>query len=267
MITTLTITNNAMDSIYKKITYLIKPNLPEYRVVSYNNIDVMQIIYNYRNKKIPWKKISHLINDNNGFVLCREDINIPPSVGIKRYSSDLLTKQMCKNAAIKYIKVNNYDPKKLKILIFDKDAKYIDILEDIIMLTNDIRIVTDFPKLYYKKANQLRDDYGASIVVSDNLTNFESCADILISPDKIIKKLNLKNSAVVFTSKKPSVNLNAKVYYSYKVKLPKKVMNIIPADLEPEYFLSALYDNYKIYSLSSIVPSYCISDESVVSIL
>ncbi len=265
MIRTLTIVNDAKSSVFKKIIYAIKPNVPKYRVISYNNIDIMQIICNYRNKKIPWKKILNLIQDENRSILCREDISIPNNIGIKRYSSNLFTKQLCKNASVEYIKVNHFDPRGLKVVLFDKDAKYIDILENIIMLTSDIKVVTDSSSVYFNKADRLMDEYGASIVIADS-KNFSSCADILIAPDKITHRLDLKKNAVIFTSQKPSVPLDGTIYYSYKIKLPQKFKNIVPDDLEPVYFLSALYDQYNMKKLSTIVPSHCVSDNKIIPI-
>lgn len=262
MITTLSIIDDAPNTIYKRIRYMIKSNVPQCDILCYSNLEFRRIKYNYTNKKIPWRKIINLIEDKDKSILCGSNIDIPKNIGIKRYESKLFMKRLCENAALKYIKKNRFDPRMIRVALIDKGGKYRDILEKVVMFAGDIRVVTDFPDLYLEQIDILMEKYGASILINSSISE----SDIVICPDKIENKIRLKKRAVVFTSESVKLPLNGTIYYDYKVSLPKDLINIIPDDLEPEYFLSALYDKYKMHKLGEIIPIYCLSYDKVTSI-
>ncbi|MDQ5983367.1 MAG: hypothetical protein RUMPE_00378 [Eubacteriales bacterium SKADARSKE-1] len=265
MIVALTIKKIRNENWFSKIMALVCPNKINFEKKTLGPVKLLHITINQRNKRIPWKKLSKILKKKTQNILCQENTKLPKKYGFSRYNSTCLKKVLCKNAAVNVLKLSNINPNKLKLSLFDPKAEHSEILKELILFSNQVNVVTYNTSKYLKDQEKMMAEYGASIVGSDNLDLlFKS--NVVIAPNKIMKTLPISQSCLVFTSERSSAPLKGIIYHDYKISVPQIFNSIMPPDLDPEYFLSAVYDKYNICEIKQIIPKNCLCENKELSI-
>ena len=215
--------------------------------------------------KIPWKKIKSRFGGNVEDILCKQNVYLPIEYGFSRYNSIFFMRRLCENAALVALEKAKVNKTKLKISLYDPRCAHHDMAELLLPYCCELKIITNNVSFYEKEVFRLNQEYDTPICVSDLACNIYPC-NVIVSPDKIKKKLKMDSTTIVFTSEKPVVKLDGLVYDDYKVALPKRFKELECLDLKNEYLLSALYDKENDYQLGSIVPNYCGVNGNMVSL-
>lgn len=265
MIVVLTVKKSKEEKIFKRILSFILGNKITFEKKSLRSIKILYVSVTEQNKKVPWKKISKILKNKTCDILCNENIQVPSSYDFFRYNSTSLQEEFCKNAVINGLKSSKIDPDKLIVTLFDPIGKHSEILKKLILFSNQVFVITYNQKKYLKFQEKIMNEYGASIVVSDDL-NWLFKSQVVLAPSKITIGLPTGQNCLIFTSEKSSVPLKGIIYHDYKIDVPKVFENMIPTDLNPEYFLSAVYDKYNVYQLSKLIPVVCLSEKREVPI-
>lgn len=214
--------------------------------------------------KIPWKKISKLLGNYNK-ILCAENVNIPQNCRIFKYKSDRLNVFLAKNSAKHVLKTMQTDRSNFKIALYDPEGNHISFLHEIVEFSSRILVVSDKKMLYENAGCHLMEKHGASILVTSNRNWLYNC-DFVIAPEKIVEPLQLPFNTVLFTGAKSCCALNGIVYDDYKIKSFVQYDNLRPSNLTKEYFLGAIYEEYKFKELEEIVPEKCCHCEQEISL-
>ena len=267
MLTVLTVTQNRSKRVLKRLWSRIKPNSPKAKVLSKAGVLLLQITVTQENrcKQIPVKKIKKMLGRGTREVLCRQDLSLPIDCGFHRYTSSLFMRRLCENGVLVALKEANCIPSSINVSLYDPKAIHSDMAEYLLRHCGSLRIITNHTDFYHRESDRLMEEYGASILVGDQMDWLSTC-HVLVAPDKIRKRLQISPSTIVFTGEKPAVDIRGELYYRYKASLPEKYEELLPKELEPEYFMSALYELEKIHELGCLVPEYFVSNESCVSL-
>ena len=259
MPTTLNITNMNEVNVFKRLFKYIIPNPPKIEEKKVGEITLKSINYKVKNSKIPWKKISNIIRKNSKYVLCSENIKIPITYGIQRFTSNKLNRCLCENTFIAVLKNLNVKPTDFSVSLYDPRAAYADILDAILQYSAQVKAVSNNIRFYEEESARLMERYGVTVLTTDNILSLNN-SDIIVAPDKIRTDLKLSKDTFVFTAEEPGINLGCTVIDGYKVNTPIEYKPLIPNYIEDEYLLSYLYSELKVYELSDLVPVYCISE-------
>lgn len=264
MLTILTIVSNSQSQWFRKLFSYFGPERPSVEIKTFGDFSFLHISCKPRNKKIPWRKIKKFIPEDSQ-ILCRSDITLPIKYNFRRFYAKRFHKILCKNAVLDVLSTANLDPSKLTISVYDPNASNFDIICALLPFSHQIRVVTNQIDRYTPKCDHLMEEFGVSLIVSNELDRLYP-ADILVAPDKICNKLPIKNYSLVFTSSRNAVPLHGIVYYDYKVLAPAAYAEACPRELEPEYFLAALHELCGISDLENISPHLCVCDGKVADI-
>lgn len=213
------------------------------------------VTYKSYSRKVRLDRLDAVIGNQRGRLLCNEKLSFPLSSGYMRFYSTAFEARLCTNMAYEVIKRLD-NAKQLKIGIYDPNATSSDFLIYVLSFCSDVKVVTNEAETYATQLSIALDELGASAVVTSKVDELAD-RDFIIAPDLIVKKLPVKESAVLLTVAKPRVEQSGFVYYKYHIKMPNGFANIKPDEFDEVYFCSALYTLENQYELGSIVPVLC----------
>lgn len=252
MITSLTIENKASDKWYLKIINFIAGDKISTEIKVTDGVVLKNIYYINRKDRIDWELISDTASLQKKSLLCTEDIPLNGQFGLRRYKSTALYKRLCINTALAVINSLNPDDR-CEISVFDANGEFSNSVVKMAKLRSGIRVITANMKKYESVSEQLLQEDGAAIFVSDNMTSLLK-ADFIIAPQRITKKLPVKSETVILTSCKSTAEQNGRIFCEYELDLPLPLAKIKPKELTNAYFASSLYDKCGKNQLGNITP-------------
>lgn len=212
------------------------------------------VTYNSRRKKINWNRLSKILGEErSSLIYCGQQL--PSDLGFYALNTHEFKTRLCTNMIL-YTLSKCENIKNIKIALYDLKANHSELLPYLSEYCDGVTVVTKAVSYYCDVAQALIEETGASTIITRNddaLSDF----DIIISPDRIDKRIIAKNNAMLFTAVKPKFMLNCQVYYNYEIKLPGDLEKYKPKTIDNVTFLSALYSKGKMFSLGSVVPTVC----------
>lgn len=216
---------------------------------------IKHITYLNRRGKPDIGKIDKLVGAQRNHLLCDENISFPENSGYKRFYSSAFSARLCTNMAL-YAVSKCKNPENLTIGVYDPSGSLHGFLLGILRFCCDVYVVTDNPQSYCHELDEAMNELGAAAVVTKQRDELRRC-DLIAAPSQICEKLPLREDAVVLTGAAPKENIKGLVYSKYYFKMPNGFDRIKPAELEEDYFCSALYSLGSQYELGSIIPAIC----------
>lgn len=248
---------NRLKSIFEKNEIYFKTDIFATTQIDYITVKQKKL-------SIPWEEIKSIWGGNVQNILCEETLKLPNNLGFSRFNESKFSELLCINSAKYVIQNLNSDPEKLKITLYDPFCEYNNILEDIIMFTRNLKVITNNIQDYQKNINHLADTYGVSIPVSNKLSWISPC-NILIAP-KIDTRFYTSSNTVIFTCRNYTAGLNGIIFNKYKLNVESSIKRFIPRKIASEYFIAALYSTNKFSKLDKIVPDACLSTNKFIPV-
>lgn len=223
-----------------------------------------ELIVNYFiNKKLNRKCISNLLSDVDQGILCSKDLEC--YLSNKYIPGKRLLSNFCINAFIKILKLSGDKSKNVSIALLDLTGKYANLLNELILYSNNISVISNNLEVYLRKQKEFLKSFGASVTINNNV-NWLFKTKVLLAPDKIRISLPLKQSSVTFTSERSAVPLKGTVYSKYKFPTFSVLKDILPDEISQEYFLFALYDICKKKEFGNLTPYYLFNGSRYISL-
>lgn len=258
MITALTIKHEQPNGFKEKFHALFSPYEIEVKKIDddYLGLDMVHITYIQKSGRIRFGKIKKAVMADFHETLCLYSEKLPRKLGFKRFDNPMFTRRLCVNAAECYIKKLNRDPNELKISLFDPSGRFSFAAERLIKYTKTLQIATNAERFYQAENERFMREYGASILVYDNLYDVIPC-DILIAPQTLTMPISCGSTMTIFTGSRPKAPVCGIIHDNFTVKLPICLEEIKPKELSDTYFLSALYTLGKMKWLENLKPCGC----------
>lgn len=215
---------------------------------------LVYVTYTSYNGKINLDKLSGVFGSQSRRILCDSRIKFPKNSGFVRFDSDSFRIRLCTNMAYQILKAS--DGVSISLGIYDPKGIISDFLPVALEYCRKVTVVTNESKIYQTQLNRALDELGATAVITSKADELENC-NLIVAPEVIDTALNLKGSAIVLTTQKPTKPTSGLIYYKYSFKMPSSLAQIKPDVLSDEYFCSALYTLENQYELGSIVPDLC----------
>ncbi|MDR0914222.1 MAG: hypothetical protein LBM65_03560 [Oscillospiraceae bacterium] len=230
-------------------------------IVSYDescDIAIRNVSYVCRNGKIDWQYAAKALGQGRNCVLAPEQLLLPQGCGITRFLGQEYYSIMCCNFffAVLNQAAKIGDISRLKIGLYDETGAFATLLKKLLGYTSNLRVLTKTPEVYGRENSKIFEETGASAMVGTTPDFLRPCK-IILAPGKISTPFEVENSSVMLTSAKPNASLFCRVFYSYKIELPKKYRKAKPQFLTDEYFASGLFSVGGVYKLGGIVPEFC----------
>lgn len=258
MLTTLTIDNRIYKGKLGRLLSVISRDSLKVQVHK-DPIAIRHLRYINRRGNVNWKKIGKSAREGRRGLLYSGQIPVPDDVGIKLFEPIELRQRLCGNMALAVLDVMKEVPKNLRIGLYDPQGESADLPEHLLKYTDNLIVVTKNYSVYREQAERLLMETGAVLCVSPHPSLLSTCG-FIISPSPIDMAFTPLTSAVVLTSRKPSVSVPCMVYYKYSFHLEKNLEELKPQGLDAETFAGGLYSLCGLYTLGSLIPLVCSSD-------
>ncbi len=264
MINVLTVENEFKPGFFNIVKSFFSKNEILLKTAYFSNIKINYIIVKQKKMSISWTKVKSFMNDDTQNIICKKSLVLPSTLGFSRSNDKPFNEVLCVNSAKYVIQHLNSIPEKLKITLYDPFCEYYHILEDIIMFSRHIKVITNNVNDYLKTINPLTDAYGVCIPISNKLSWISPC-NILIAP-KINSKFYVSSNTLTFTTENYTTSLNGIVFNNYKLNISSDISKLIPNEIPAESFVAALYNTKKFSKLNLIIPDYCLSNNKIIAI-
>ena len=185
--------------------------------------------------KIPWKKLEKSLGILRKDVLLPKGTLIPEGVNITAFSAQLFPRILLMNSAAEYIAKNKSDFIPGSLCIFDEMGIYLTYIERLMNCFSLIKIVTDKRAEYEGLSQQLLENYGLSLVISNKAS---ACGDAVISHEC---RVPVWFNGTLFTNEKKHL-MNTRAFSGSEICLPEFYEGLRPDNINKLLFASALYE-------------------------
>lgn len=216
-------------------------------------VEAKYIHCTYNRGKVPYDKIKKMSGPDSQRLLTKEDLVLPQSSGLRRFSSCELSQRLCLNMAIKILKELKAQSDKISVGVFDPEGAIADGAGAMLRYTKSLSVVSRLTDVYSAEAERIMFESGAVLSVSKRMKTLEK-AKLVISPVKLKVQLPLSKDAVILTAERPAVLQRCAVYYRYYFALDEELKVLCPSGFDSEYVASALYTLLGRFDLGSLVP-------------
>lgn len=219
-------------------------------------IKVRCVEYIQYSKNINWKKIDKIVLAQRNHLLCSKDVILNESMGYKRFDDSEYKERLCTNLGITL--TSEISQKNISVGIIDKKGMFSSLVECILKYTDNVVVVTDNIDFYTQVAENLIEETGAPLRLSQSQKSLCECK-LIIAPSKVTSFEGISSKSLLLTAHIPQVDLPCAYVYDYAIDFPKPLLPLCPTGLDKTYFASALYSLADIYQLGSIVPRLSVS--------
>ena len=200
-------------------------------------------------ERVDWGKIRRLALGEAGRMLFGVDVYPPPNSGIIPYQGNALMRAIMLTSAMTVLQKLPATNGQRIVGIYDPEARMPEIVEKIIPLVADVRVVTHCPSGYHTAEDKIMQQYGATLTVTDRAEVMAPCI-LVLAPFGTEKLTNLGRG--ICFSGKPEVR--RKVVGGYIPNVPPQIIKINPAGCDVWHFVSGLYELSGYYEIADTPP-------------
>ena len=212
----------------------IKCNPKQVAEAKYFNITVKA-----SNNKVNWKKIKKIAGDSAKYLIIPPDMTLPD--GIIRYDSTAYRRQILFNTFIKAISKCN--PRNLSLGLLDTDARYCNLLFELIKSAATVTVFTLCKETYQKTCADVYRATGSAPFLTDDIYMLNRCTCVF-SPTKY-NIFNMTINEYLFGYS--GFNLSGD-----KMVLPNPFCSEIPRGIDPLDYAAALSERCNVSELNSL---------------
>ena len=191
--------------------------------------------------RVPWHKLADCMGILRKDVVLSEDITLPDGCGITEFVPEIFPRILLINSAIKVLT----GTRRKSLIVFDEKCIYQSYMKKLVNTFDRIRVVTPEIGEYELVADELMENYGFSLEVT-NKPSYK--ADVIISCECSVP---LYYSGEIFTTEKKYL-MNGKVYSGRDIDLPEEYDKLLPGGVDKLQFASALYEKCKVKTLGNM---------------
>ena len=199
---------------------------------------VKSVVYEHHRGRIGWGAIDRFVKAQRNRLLCPETLSLPRESGYKRFSSSLLSRRLCENAALYLLR--SVERGGMKVVLRDNSGDSVGLCEHLIDYCGLLTVLTDATALYTAQAEELLNKRGAVLRVCRDAGCLRD-ADLIIAPEALTQTLPCRSTALILTGERPSAPQHAPVIDEYDIELPSKYRALCPPFLDERYFAEALF--------------------------
>ena len=187
----------------------------------------------------PWEKIEEAAGALRSRMILPAGISLPKESGLSVFTPTVFFERLLFNTAVDAVEKMGLDPCRVSITVFDENAYLVDLIEKLLPLAFQLRIITSCTAAYEQLAEYLFERYGLSVIVSANGNESVLSSTVIISGSS--KPVPLLFSGILFTNEKKKF-MNAVVMTGEDFDLPKKYAVLLPDGIDSLLFAGALYE-------------------------
>ena len=208
-------------------------------VMEKREIDGVDVRYIFCNpfRRIHWKKVAAACGGETE-ILLPEGIEPPSHTALKAFSETSENHAEESQAALKILKTAAPNPRRSKILLYDREGRFSELVAGLSELCNEMMVVTDHEDEYEELEDELFAYTGKPIRISKEMP--DTHYGLLVAPCGFDRVVATEPGTIVFTSGEENLPLSGVVYYRYQPDLPEEWKKFCPDGISWERFGAAL---------------------------
>ncbi len=195
--------------------------------------------------KIPFDTICDILGPLKDFVILKKGQSLPEGCPLSLFKGNKLRKKLLFNSAVYTIGLMGLSPFSLSVTVVDRCGDFIDDIEKLVFLCNEIRIVTEERRKYNRLSHLLLEKYGVTVLFSETAEGFCKDSSFIISDEG--NEIPLGFSGVAFSGEKKIIN--GRLFYPGEIDLPLKYKRLCPEEFDEKLFAFALYERCSVKEL------------------
>lgn len=228
------------EGVFERFKDLFREPLVEKRKIEVPNALSFYIIKAKSYRGIcPWEKVEEAAGALRSRVLLPPETILPPESLLRPFEPTVFFERLLFNTAADAIKKMRLDPCRVSVTVFDENAYLIDLVEKLVPLAFQLRIITNCGVAYEQLGAYLLERFGISLLVSSRADDSVLSSTFIISASG--KAVPLIFPGILFTNRKEKL-MNAVVMSGKGFDLPEKYAELLPKNIEPAAFAGALYE-------------------------
>lgn len=192
---------------------------------------------------IPWDKIMEKCPKKMPVLLGR---GVERIEGLNVFSGDKLYRKLFADRFLEILK--NMDNPSLAVV--DYDCSLVSMISTYLRHAKSVRVITDKAEKYTGYSADILRETGASILVSSDINSARNDS-VLFAPKGIRSGGIFGDETMIYTISANGIHAQ-NVFVPVSVNIPERFRNEIPVDVEPFYFLSALYQLCEMKNVTNI---------------
>ncbi len=197
---------------------------------------VLRYIFINPYRRPHWGKIAAAAEDE---VLLTPPGLIPPEeYEISCHTPEAAQRRLAARAAADALRAANINPASLKILLYDRRARFLPLADELCALCNDLRVVTFEWERYNEWADEVLARTGQPVLLSEEMP--ETPCRIIAAPAGFDRIIRTAPGTVTFTRGTENLPQNGVVYHQYVPEIPDEWMALCPNGIDPAAFGEAL---------------------------
>ena len=189
--------------------------------------------------RCPWEAVENAAGALRSRMLLPPSIVPPEESGLLPFSPSVFCERLLFNTAVRSIEKMRLDPCRVSVTLFDENAYLVDLVQSLVPLAFQIRVVTACVAAYETLGEYLLEKFGISLVVSARSDDSVLSSTFIISAPG--KNVPLVFPGILFTNRKERM-MNAVVMTGEGFDLPQKYAPLLPEKIDPLTFAGALYE-------------------------
>ncbi|MCR4615254.1 MAG: hypothetical protein K5756_03815 [Clostridiales bacterium] len=184
---------------------------------------------------LPWDKIVSAVGRCFSRMLIPERIIIPRGIPINRFVPRYLPYRILVASVASILRECRLKPSDIHVAVIDSTGILSDDIEQLIMLSSCIKILTNRRRKYEEISIKLMKKYGAVLIIADDCSSINNCNFLITTYDKSVPK---GFDGFVFC-----VSSENETFYSLNdIELPYEYEKLVPQDINRLDFAGALYE-------------------------
>lgn len=238
--------------IYKRVLEKIVYKKPDVVQTAVRNGAPFFTIYVSRRKgEIPWKDVEFYAGNCCERILLPDGIVPPKNSRVKKFTPQFLPQKVLFNTACELLSRSRQNPVGRVITLFDKNAVLAREVHRLVPFASSVRVITDSEEKYEEVSKRIMEEFGASLIVSDNVLTAEDSGFIISFegvPDDFHPR---KLCAVLCGKEQPSRGFIAVT--GREMNLPSEYCRLVPKNIDRDNFACAIYEKCGVAVLSGLM--------------
>lgn len=200
--------------------------------------------------EIPWDEISFYAGNCAERMLLPKGVIPPATSRVKAFVPKLLPQRVLFNTACELLSRISKNPIGKTITLIDMNGDLTREVHRLVPFASTVRVVTKKEELYEPFSEKIMEDFGASLLITDNV---DSAADsnIIIAPDGLTDEILPSKTCIVFSGREQPSQGYVSVT-GRDMNLQPCYRRIVPQGIEPDIFAAALFEKCGVVNLVTL---------------
>ena len=203
--------------------------------------------------ELPFELIKELAGREAGRLVVPEDFVFPENSGLAAFEPEMFFAKALYYSMFSVLKAANVPASKIKLGIYDRQARMPETVLKLISIANELSVVTDRITRYDNVYNKALEEFGAAIKVTDDIHVLCGC-NVVFVPFGGLPMMDWREKTVIFSLNNFFAGRHNTVLTCGEIALPGEYRHMVQPGFSPDIIAAALYERCRVFSDDMLFP-------------